>query len=103
MSYIGVRVKHKTIKAEYLITIKLHGPLDTFVTDPAFLKKYVLERMRTYNSTFDMVDTANKLADDLVEHYCDGNMLVWAEVEINSNNETIYSASAAKVDEECQV
>lgn len=100
MSYIGVRVNPSYGLVSHNVTIRVHGPLDTFVLNPVDLKTFALRVINscvTDEATFNMANVANKLSHEVTEKFCDGNNLLWTEVEIVSPTSIIYCSSAEKV------
>lgn len=95
MSYFGVRV---SVKEQFYITVKIHGPLDTFVINPQALKKVVAEEA---NRFFERSDNIPELCFELSEfvklHYLDGNDMVWVDIEVFTKNNLLFGASAEKV------
>lgn len=100
MPYFGVRV---IVKEKHFITVKLHGPLDTFVINPHDLKTMVAAQAEVLMSEdANLPKVCIQLAKDIKDLYLDGNELVWVEVEIyNKSNNLFFGASAERVSVEC--
>jgi len=96
MPYFGVRV---VIKEKHYITVKLHGPLDTFVVNPLDLKAMIAaqaEVLMSEGSNIPLI--CIQLAEDIKDQYLNGNELIWVEVEIyNRTNNIFFGATAERV------
>src|SRR5215831_18758448 len=86
MPYLGTRIKHN----DSYVTIRLHGPLDLYTLDFELLKDTARSALSnlTQFSLSDQ-DLMNKLAESLCKTYCDGNQLLYVQVEM-LDNETQY-------------
>lgn len=100
MPYFGVRVM---VKEKHFVTVKLHGPLDTFVISPVDLKAMVMAQVEILMSEDSNIPkVCIQLANDIKNQYLDGNELVWVEVEIyNRANNLFFGATAERVNVEC--
>lgn len=96
MSYFGIKVKHKA----YEIQVTIHGPVDTFEVSPFDLELEVLKMLTSYEeATFNMMNVARMLADDVAATYCNGDTLLWAEVDVSSaSSKMICGSSVSKAD-----
>ena len=97
MPYFGVRI---AVKESYYLTIKLHGPLDTFVISPQELKLVATARAEQLfgRDVVNIPSACIELADHIKAEYLNGNDLVWVEVEVyNKTNNIFFGASAEKV------
>ena len=97
MPYMGVRLKYETQK----ITIKLHGPFIDSPLNPTELQSEAFKLLGSYKHSRDYTVIVEKLACDLRDKYCDGNVLLYVEVTLltdhNISHEEIYGATAEKV------
>jgi hypothetical protein len=96
MSYFGIKFKYKT----YDFIVRIHGLLDRFEVDPSELESAILKLLETYNgrATFNMLNVANMLAADVAAAYCNGDNMIWTEVQVDSNNRMTCGSSVAKLD-----
>ena len=93
MPYFGAKIDLD----RFFITFRIHGPLDK-VPDGMLpeLKKYIPIRIQIYD-TANLPEICNMLAHDIKKRYLDGNHLVWVQVEITTNQDLIFGASAERV------
>lgn len=92
MPYFGTRVKH----ADTYFTIRLHGPLDKYHINFVELKQRVSELIEKYKEGT-VIGVVNQLALDLKEIYCNGNELLWVQIEALSDNQDLYGNSAERI------
>jgi hypothetical protein len=87
------------IKEKHFITIKLHGPLDTFVINPQELKAMISAQAEVlFSESNNIPGVCIQLAEDIRDQYLNGNDLVWVEVEIyNRTNNLFFGATAERV------
>jgi hypothetical protein len=95
MPYFGLKVELEKVD----VTIKLHGPLDTFVINTQELRSVIFLSAGKYFENGDNIPGFTIfLADTIKDKYLNGNDLVWVGVEINiKSNGVIFGASAEKV------
>jgi len=93
MPYFGVRVIHKT----FIITVKIHGPLDTFELSPIPIKEFVNNHLDKQTEGFNIVSVAHDLAEGIADGFLDGERTLWVEVEVSSSNNLIFGSSAEKI------
>lgn len=95
MPYFGVKVDLEKVE----VTIKLHGPLDTFVINTLALKKLIFECAATYFEKSDNIPGLTfSLAEEIKFQYLNGNDLIWVEVEaLIRTNGVFFGASAEQV------
>jgi len=92
MSYFGVRVLHNMSH----ITVKIHGPLDHIVVNTHDLREVANGLIKSYVTT-NLPEICNRLSSDIRDRYCDGDEMVWVEVEILASTGVMYGTSAEKV------
>ncbi len=93
VAYFGVHVK---LGEKYTVTVKLHGPLDTFEINTQLLKNKTRELVRSYQ-TSNIPTICNRLANDLRDEYCNGRNILWVEVILDSTNDLTFGTSAEKL------
>lgn len=91
MAYIGIRLEDSLGR----IDLKLHGPIN----DPNInvLKLVDLVRHILGKTHLDVMDMCRDLSETAIEHFGDGDNIVWAQTEFVSTNGIIAGASAEKV------
>lgn len=93
VAYFGVKVK---LGEKYEVTVRFHGPLDTFLINTQQIKNRTRELARSYQ-TSNIPTICNRLASDLRDEYCNGRDLLWVEVILDSTNDLTYGTSAEKL------
>ena|SRR5258706_16244374 len=92
MPYMGVKVS----LTSYDLSVKLHGPLDVIGVNTVELREKIKALIRSYDTTnFPVI--CRRLADDLRDKYCDGHVVVWAQVDVIAKNDVTYGASAERI------
>lgn len=94
MAYIGVRLDD--IGRTKRVTAKLHGPIEYFGLDISKVRETVTEVMES-ETVFNIWDRSRALSEKLVDEYCDGKNVLWAEVEIIMPNGYCVGSSAEGV------
>lgn len=94
MSYFGTRIYFN----DWSVTIKIHGPLDSFEIDPDKIKSDANGFLNSYKDIAQpsIDDYTNRLVDDMASIYCNGKTRVWVEIitEAMGKSNRIYSATS---------
>lgn len=92
MSYVGVRSN----SGKQTIIVKVHGPNDKFTLDPQELKD-TTDALVLKNLDKPLSDLPRAIADSVRDVYADGENVVWVTVDLYTNSDILYGASAEKV------
>jgi hypothetical protein len=92
MSYLGVRRN----SGRQTIIVKVHGPLDKFSLDPQELKD-TIDAVVLKNLDKPLSDLPRAIADSVRDVYADGETIVWVTVDLYTNSDVLYGASAERV------
>lgn len=94
MSYMGVRLNH----SGYDISVRLHGPFDSFPHSPKEVKDCIRVLVEHNTSEINIAELANTLASKMCEVFCDPFTVPWVQVDVESSiNGIQYGTSAEKV------
>lgn len=93
MPYTGFGFNHGKSK----VIVKVHGPLDYVDINTQEVRNFTKQLLESVDRITNFPATCKILAETICDKFCNGSDKIWVQVDIETNYDLIYGASAEKI------